>query len=171
MAGHTPPPRGKVRTREHVIADLAVNHVERQVLLCGHVLERVVHDYGIDLAVVTFNPAGEVENGLVLIQVKATERSRRLASGQAISFRVDRADLQHWLGELLPIILIVYDVARDVSWWVYVQEYFRALPGFNLFRAGKTITVHLPIAQTLTPAAIGQFTGFRDAVYGQHRPK
>ena len=36
------PLRGKVRTREHVIADLAVNHVERQVLLGGGTVERVV---------------------------------------------------------------------------------------------------------------------------------
>ena len=31
----------KRRTREHVIADLGINHVERQLLLCGHTAERV----------------------------------------------------------------------------------------------------------------------------------
>ena len=33
----------KRRTREHIIADLSVNYVERQALLCGHTIERVVH--------------------------------------------------------------------------------------------------------------------------------
>jgi hypothetical protein len=48
-----PGARRKVRTREHIIADLAINHVERQVLLCGYSVERIEHDYGIDL--VTFH--------------------------------------------------------------------------------------------------------------------
>ncbi len=45
----------KRRTREHIIADLSVNHVERHVLLAGHVVERFTYDYGIDLEVITFN--------------------------------------------------------------------------------------------------------------------
>jgi hypothetical protein len=49
VAKKKPPFQRKTRTREHVIADLAVNHVERQVLLCGFTLERIVHDYGLDL--------------------------------------------------------------------------------------------------------------------------
>jgi len=41
-------PRRKRRTREHVIADLSANHVERHVLRSGHTVERLVHDYGIE---------------------------------------------------------------------------------------------------------------------------
>jgi hypothetical protein len=37
----------KRRTREHVIADLSVNHVERMVLRCGWTVERVRRDYGL----------------------------------------------------------------------------------------------------------------------------
>ena len=39
----------KRRTREHVIADMSINHIERQASLCGYAVERWVHDYGIDL--------------------------------------------------------------------------------------------------------------------------
>lgn len=39
----------KRRERSHVIADLSVNHVERQILRCWHSVERIEHDYGIDL--------------------------------------------------------------------------------------------------------------------------
>jgi hypothetical protein len=49
----------KRRTREHVIADLSVNFVERQVLLCGYTVERVWHDYGYDLFLFTYNARGE----------------------------------------------------------------------------------------------------------------
>ena len=64
----------KRRTREHVIADLAVNHVERHALLCGHTVERWVFDYGLDLFLVTYDRDGQYENGQVFLQVKATER-------------------------------------------------------------------------------------------------
>ncbi len=43
-----PAPRTKRRTREHVIADLSTNHVERHALLCGLSVERRVHDCGAD---------------------------------------------------------------------------------------------------------------------------
>ena len=52
--------RGKLRTREHVVADLGVNFVERQVLLAGFAAGRVAPDYGLDLRMVTFSPVGEV---------------------------------------------------------------------------------------------------------------
>ena len=31
----TPNIRAKTRTREHVLSDLSINYVERQILLCG----------------------------------------------------------------------------------------------------------------------------------------
>ena len=149
--------QGKLRTREHVLADLAVNRVERQVLLAGYAVNRMACDYGIDLLVFTFTPAGEVEAGGIEFQVKGTEQAHRHAKTQAVSFRILRADLIVWLKEPLPVILVVYDAAADVAYWVHVQGYFRGLPGFNLFLAGKTITVHLPMQQVLTPAAVRAF--------------
>lgn len=61
-----PLPRKKRRTREHVIADLSANHVERHALLCGYSVEHRVHDYGIDLAIMTYDEEGNVENGTLL---------------------------------------------------------------------------------------------------------
>ena len=71
----------KRRTREHIIADLAVNHVERAVLRCGYTVERHWHDYGFDLLLYTYNNNGEYENGDVRIQVKATDHLKRKADG------------------------------------------------------------------------------------------
>jgi hypothetical protein len=80
VARKVPSIRRKVRTREHVIAELAVNHVERQALLCGYSVERVVHDYGIDLILFTYSPEGETENDTVARKagekVAKTGRSR-----------------------------------------------------------------------------------------------
>jgi hypothetical protein len=63
----------KCRTRAHVIADLSVNHVERCVLRCGWTVQRFSPDYGLDLLMTTFNQRGEIENGDVRIQIKATD--------------------------------------------------------------------------------------------------
>ncbi len=51
-------PPGKRRTRAHVLADLSINHVERQVLLCGFSVDRVQHDYGYDLTMATYSDTG-----------------------------------------------------------------------------------------------------------------
>jgi hypothetical protein len=80
----------KTRTREHVIADLAVNYLERRVLWQGFTLDRVQHDYGVDLAMSTYNENGEVESGQVLFQVKASDRVRFLKVAKAVSFALDR---------------------------------------------------------------------------------
>jgi hypothetical protein len=84
---------GKRRTREHVIADLSVNHVERQALLCGYTIERMAHDYGIDLELFTFNKKGEIEEGKVVLQLKATTQWRLRPGQVTFPFRVDRREL------------------------------------------------------------------------------
>ena len=138
------PPTRKRRTREHVIADLSVNFVERQMLLCGHTVERVFHDYGYDLFSFTFDANGEPEAGDIRIQVKATDKLPGSGKGGGIPFRVDRSDVVYWLTERSPVVLVLYDARQEAAYWLDIKDYFRRLVGFNLFSAGKTITVHLP---------------------------
>jgi hypothetical protein len=157
----------KLRTREHVIAELAVNHVERQALLCGFSVERIIHDYGLDLILFTYNADGELEDGSVFLQVKAREQVVTLQGEQEIAFRVARADVQTWLRRRMPVILIVYDVAVEVAYWLYVQRYFAQLTGFDVTKAATTLTLRLPTGQTLTPDAVRRFAGFRDSILGQ----
>jgi hypothetical protein len=66
MARRSLPSERKRRTREHVLADLSANYVEKQALLCSFSAQRVRPDYGIDLGVQTFNRRGEVEIGWLL---------------------------------------------------------------------------------------------------------
>lgn len=157
----------KRRTREHVIADLSVNHVERHVLLCGYTVDRAWHDYGYDLLLTTYDANGKVESGAVRIQVKATDFLRPRQDGQAFSFRLDTADLRLWLRERQPVIVIVYDALREDAYWLYVQGYFRRQASFDLSRAGQTVTVSVPAANKLNAAAIRRFASFRDAVDDQ----
>ncbi len=159
-----PGPR-KRRTREHVIADLGVNHVEKHVLLCGFVLHRIVQDYGLDLNMFTFSANGELENGEVWIQVKATEQTKRLADKAAIAWRLQQADLRHWLHQAMPVILIVYDVAADRAYWLHVQEYFEGPRRFGLTATGKSVTVHIPDDQVLDELAVRKFADFRNLAF------
>lgn len=159
----------KRRTREHVIADLSVNHVERQVLLCGHTLERVRGDYGYDLLLFTYDANGERETGEIYLQVKATDALPLIKGGEAVPWRLLRSDLASWLYSTVPVILVVYDARADVAYWLYVQRYFTTQPKFNLFAAGKTATAHIPISNILDLSAIRQFAQFRDVLTLQAR--
>jgi hypothetical protein len=167
LASRPQPAARKRRTREHVIADLSVNHIERQALLCGFSVERVRHDYGIDLILSTYNKKGEVESGEVFLQAKATDRARYVGNGQFVAYRLERTDLRAWLGQPLPVILVVYDGPADRGYWLYVQAYFAKQPGFNLKQAGATVTVRIPTANVLDPSAVRTFAGYRDRVVAQ----
>lgn len=147
----------KRRTREHVIADLGVNHVERHVLQCGHTLQRTVHDYGLDAILTTFNGRGEPENGLVWLQVKATDHPERLKEQDALAVRVERKHLLFWIGELFPVIVVVFDATQARAYWVHIQDEFGGGKIFEAARSGVRLTLRVPMTQVLDRDAIGEF--------------
>jgi hypothetical protein len=152
----------KRRTRQHVIADLAINYVERQALLCGYTVQRQTHDYGIDLYLATYDRDGYVETGAVLIQGKATDTPRVLADGQTIALSVEIRDLERWLDEKMPVILVLYDGGSDVLYWLDVQSYFRGQSGSGRSSARVSTTVRLPMANRLDVAAMTQIALIRN---------
>jgi hypothetical protein len=135
----------KKRTREHVIADLGVNHVEKHVLRCGHTVERSVHDYGIDLSLSTYDSNGYPENGSIRIQVKATDHLKVLGDRRTISFYLDVRDVRHWQDEIMPVILVVYDAQKDKAYWLYIQRFFGKLRKLPFNKAQRKIAVSLPL--------------------------
>jgi hypothetical protein len=162
------PARGKKRrTREHVIADLSVNHVERYALLCGFSVEPVRMDYGIDLIVHTFNRKGEFENGRLLFQLKATDRLKVSADGQTVACRIERSDLRYWLREPMPVILVLYDARANVAYWLNVQTHFRARRGFELSQVGEMVTVAIPRINVLDRAAMNSIARYKKAILNQ----
>ena len=154
----------KLRTREHVLADLGVNYVERQILLAGFAANRMHTDYGIDLLMLTYAASGEVENGHVLFQVKATDALQILKQDKGISFRVEVADLKLWQDEWMPVILIVYDGRKDRAYWLYVQEYVdeRNVSGEDLLADQDRVTVRIPLKNRLDRRSIQKFRELRE---------
>ena len=141
--------RRKRRAREHVIADLAVNYVAKQVPLAGFTVERVMHDYGIDLVLYTYNSLGEIEAGQVLVQVKSAERARTVAGGRFVVFCADRTDLLTWCAEFEPVILVLYDAADERAWWLCIQDYVEGKHRFDPSRLGATVSLRLPCMPVL----------------------
>jgi hypothetical protein len=162
-----PPQFRKRRTREHVVADLSVNHIERQALLCGFSVERWLHDYGIDLVLSTYSDEGETESGLIVLQVKATDHLKTIRNGKFVTCRIDRSDLRAWLGDPMPVILILYDALSNRAYWLYVQAVFGGVRRFQSSRGSLQLTVRIPIDQVVDVAAIRRFREFRDRIKEQ----
>lgn len=159
------PPR-KRRTREHVIADLSANHVERLILRCGWVAHRMYPDYGLDLYMQTFAQNGEVESDGVWIQLKATD-ALKLVNRRVIAVRLQWRDVLSWLNELLPVIIVIYDAVGDRAWWIHLQESLRSVSHKAGSRLGHTVTLHLPLENVLDEAAIRHFAKLRDSAVSE----
>jgi len=163
VAGRRPESTRKKRTREHVIADLSVNHVERFILRCGFSVERVFHDYGLDLYMSTYDSAGEAENGMVLFQLKATDHLKLRADGEALLLRIERTDLDWWLAETLPVILVAYDAQADIAYALYVQAHFAGKQSTGR-TTGRTVIVQIPTRNVLTEDAVRRFAAAKARV-------
>lgn len=157
----------KRRTREHIIADLAANHLERYVLKCGFTVEKIQHDYGLDMIMYTYQPTGEIEDGFVNIQLKASDKIKYDESDGSFSFPVERKHLSHWLGEPFPVLLIVYDAPKDKAYWVYIQNCFESMPAFSLKNVKKTYSIRVPMHQVIDQEAIRKFAEFKQSVLNQ----
>jgi Domain of unknown function (DUF4365) len=134
----------KRRTREHVIAELSLNHVEKFIVAAGFVCERLRGDYGYDLFMITFDAEGFAETGSVLIQLKATDSPKYTAHGLAVDLDVRDYDL--WTAEPMPVFLVAFDATADRAYWLYVQQYFESEPLRRPVQGAKSIRVHAPLA-------------------------
>lgn len=151
MAKKKIPPR-KQRTREHVIADLSVHHVEGFILLEGHTTQAVERDYGYDLLLFTYDEQGYVEPGYLPIQLKAAESLQE--AGAKYVFDLDVRDYNLWMLEKSPVILILYDASRQRAYWLHVQRYFQDNPTRRPKKGAKTVRVRVAKRQTVTRKAI-----------------
>ena len=115
----------KLRTRQHIIEDLGLNHIEKQILLSGNILRRFSeNDYGYDGMIDTFNEQGETENLSFKIQLKSTDVIQ--LSPDKVGFIIDlsRRDLELWLKSNYPVLLILYDAQGDIAYFADLQTHF-----------------------------------------------
>lgn len=160
-------PNRKIRTREHIIADISENHFESFALLKGFSTESTAHDYGYDIIMSTYDASGEIENGYVLVQLKATDKLNLIKNNRVISFPVDKRDLTLWLKEFYPVILVVYDAQRKRGYWLYLQAYFQTLSGFRLAKIRASYNVHIPLSNRISKGAMSKFKRYKEKLYAQ----
>lgn len=151
MAGKIFGPR-KRRTRQHVIADLAVHHVEGFILEEGHTAERIVRDYGYDLVMTTFDERGYVEPDLAYFQIKATDQEDHGVDRYVYDIGI--RDYNLWTRERNPVILVLFDAAERRAYWQDIQGYFRNNESRRPKQGAKTVRVILPNNQVISGQAI-----------------
>jgi hypothetical protein len=78
---------------------------------------------------------------------------------------VAAADLRHWLHEPMPVLLVVYDARADRAFWLNVQGHFERRRA-ELRRIGRTVTLHIPLTNTVDERAVKEFARFRDEALG-----
>jgi Domain of unknown function (DUF4365) len=149
----------KQRTRQHVIADQSVNHLERFIIDAGHTAQRLEKDYGYDLLLFTFDEQGYAEPGLVSLQLKATENLH--AVGADYVFDVDIRDYNLWTHEKFPVLLILFDASRRRAYWLDFQRYFHRGPTRRPKRGAKGVRVRVPARQVVNRRAIARMRSLK----------
>ena len=142
----------KQRTRQHVIADQSVNHVERIILDAGHTAQRLTPDYGYDLVLFTYDERGYLEPGSVYVQIKAGETLGSV--GADYVFDLDLRDYNLWMLEEMPVILILYAASRRRAYWLWVQNYFGKDAVRQPKKGAKSVRVRVPQRQAVTRRVI-----------------
>lgn len=156
MSWHEWSGRRKRRPREHVIAEMGVNFLERQVLRRGHQLRRVPQpEYGTDAQMLHFSPeTREVENGWVEFQVKATDEPK-FVDGESVSCTVEMAHVHYWYWEAdHPFILVQYDASKNIAYWLDIQAYIEQR---KIKDTQQKLTVRISTRNKLTVNAIDRF--------------
>jgi hypothetical protein len=144
----------KRRTRQHVIADLAVHHVVGLILEEGHTAERTWHDYGYDLVMRTYDSRGFAEPDVVFFQIKASEQLEEIRGCYYHDLDIRNSNL--WMYEKLPVILVVYDAALRQAFWQDVQRYFLAKTTRKPTTGMKWVRLSIPKSQCIDRDFIAQ---------------
>lgn len=133
------------RPREHIIEDLARSQLHQKFAKVGWSSENIDQDYGEDIFVRIF------ENGIAtpwsfFVQSKATENlSHYFTNDQkSISFPIQATHIEHWRRFWEPVVLSIYDVSTETTYWEVVQTYLDTMKNRSSSKNRKSISVHVP---------------------------
>ena len=147
----------KRRMRQHIIGGLELNYIERQILLSENVLRRFSdYDYGYDGMIETFNELGERQNQLFMIQLKSTDYIQKSHQNGGYIVDLSKRDLELWLENQLPVLLILYDAQEEVAYFTDLQTYFNENK-LSLKIVRKFVRIYLPPQFVFNKIAIQEF--------------
>lgn len=157
----------KRRVRKHIIADLSRNHVEYKLLKAGDTMVVDPADYGYDGSITTFDSNGEIENGYVFIQLKATDHLSKLKNAAGLRYTLSKQHIDLWHDEPMPVYLVLFDAIKEVAYWLYLQRYFAKQRIDPAKITGKSLTVYIDPANVFGTATPAQWRDDKLAVLGQ----
>ena len=159
----------KLRTHKHKIEDLSYNFVEKQALLADCIFERYnFRQYSYDGHIFTFNHKGEMEGGFIFVQVKATNNIKYSKKNEGYQLRLDKRDLDLWVSEKLPVIIVLYDAENDVAYYIEMESYFKK-NRILLKEINKFMLVFLPRENVFTPATVKQIRILKNKIYENNK--
>ncbi len=157
----------KQRTRRHVIASMSLHHVAYTIAKCGYTLEATQSDYGYDALLFTYSDSGEVENGNIFVQLKATDHISKYRKRKSFSFSVGKKDVDLWQDEPFPVYLILFDASAEAAYWLYFQKYLQ----INGVRAsgikGNSISIEMDAAQIVDENSVHGWRADKSEVLAQ----
>lgn len=158
----------KRRTREHVISDLSVNHVEYAALKCGFSIERIEADYGYDLQIYCYDNNGEFENGVIYLQLKSTDNIERYRRANGYSYSFEREHLKIWINEPMPVIIVLFDAVNEEAYWVYLQSFIKKT-GIPTDSGKKTFTIHFSKNNVVDTEAVRKWQEYKNRILSQSK--
>ncbi len=156
----------KQRTRQHVIADISVNHTEYFVLKCGFSAERIEADYGYDLQIYCYDENGEFENGIIYLQLKATDNIEKYRRKQGFSYSFESDHLNIWINEPMPVIIVLFDAVREKAYWVYLQSFIES-ENISADSERKSFTVRFDENNIVGIEAVRKWKKYKDRILSQ----
>jgi hypothetical protein len=144
----------KKRIRKHVIADLSLHHLAYQVVKCGFTIEAIRSDYGYDGSIFTYNDQGEIENGNMFFQLKATDHIARYKKKTVFSFPIAKQDIDLWQDEPFPVYLILFDTVAEIAYWLYLQRYLEDNRITSAIIEGASLAVRMDATQIVDVSSV-----------------
>jgi hypothetical protein len=85
-------------------------------------------DVGID-GEIELGKDGAATGRLIKVQVKSGPSYIKNPTGTGFEFYASSEDLAYWNKANLPVILVVYDIAKDEAFWKHIQGFLQESPG------------------------------------------
>ncbi len=76
------------------------------------------------------------------MQLKATDHLTARRDG-CIAVRIDLRDIDFWLADFFPVIVVIFDARVEIGYYLVVQDYFKVHPLTAAQRRRATLTVHI----------------------------
>jgi len=156
----------KQRTRQHIIADMSVNHIEYFALKCGFSAERIEADYGYDLQIYCYDENGEFENGIIYLQLKATDTINNYQRKKGFSYSFESSHLNIWINEPMPVIIVLFDAISEKAYWVYLQAFIEK-ENVSSDSPRKYLTIHFDENDIVDAEAVRKWKKYKNRILSQ----